>query len=144
MPDRVEMFRRLERQFFRDQLGALGLQHLDGLVIYWVGRAGGMRQEDLAPQLVVDKGAVARSLARLEGQSLVERQVSAQCRREKQVALTAAGERTFGRIQQIVRTWQEVKYRGFTPEEREMNEAFLTRIAENVMDFRREEERRHG
>ena len=144
MPNRVEVFRRLERQFFRDQLGALGLQYLDGLVIYWVGRAGRVRQEDLALELVADKGAVARRLARLEELGLVAREVSAQCRREKQVFLTEAGERTLEGIRQVLRTWQEVKYRGFTPEEREMNEAFLTRIAENVMDFRREEERRHG
>ena len=32
MPDRIEMFRRLERQYFRDRLGTLGLQQLDGML----------------------------------------------------------------------------------------------------------------
>ena len=31
MPNRIEMFRRLERQYFRDKLVTLGLQQLDGL-----------------------------------------------------------------------------------------------------------------
>ena len=83
MPNRIEMFRRLERQYFRDRLGTLGLQQLDGMILHLLGREGHMRQEDLAVQLAVDKGAVARSLARLEKRGLVERQVSARCRREK-------------------------------------------------------------
>ena len=66
MPNRIEMFRRLERQYFRDRLGTLGLQQLDGMILHLLGREGHMRQEDLAVQLAVDKGAVARSLARLE------------------------------------------------------------------------------
>ena len=75
MPNRIEMFRRLERQYFRDRLGTLGLQQLDGMILHLLGREGHMRQEDLAVQLAVDKGAVARSLARLEKRGLVERQV---------------------------------------------------------------------
>ena len=144
MPDRVEVFRRLERQFFRDRLGALGLQHLDGMVLRLLGREGRMRQEDLAGQLVVDKGAVARSLARLESRGLVERQVSDRSRREKQAFLTAAGRETDAVLRQILAEWQEIKYRGFTREERERNEAFLSRIAENVMEFKREEGQGHG
>ena len=56
MPNRIEMFRRLERQYFRDRLGTLGLQQLDGMILHLLGREGHMRQEDLAVQLAVDKG----------------------------------------------------------------------------------------
>ena len=112
MPNRIEMFRRLERQYFRDRLGTLGLQQLDGMILHLLGREGHMRQEDLAVQLAVDKGAVARSLARLEKRGLEE--------------------------------WGHVKYQGFTPEERALNEAFLTRIAENVIEFCRGEGSEHG
>lgn len=77
---------------FSGQACTLGLQQLDGMILHLLGREGHMRQEDLAVQLAVDKGAVARSLARLEKRGLVERQVSARCRREKHVSLTSAGE----------------------------------------------------
>ena len=137
MPNRIEMFRRLERQYFRDRLGTLGLQQLDGMILHLLGREGHMRQEDLAVQLAVDKGAVARSLARLEKRGLVERQVSARCRREKHVSLTQG-------VQRILEEWGHVKYQGFTPEERALNEAFLTRIAENVIEFCRGEGSEHG
>ena len=117
MPNRIEMFRRLERQYFRDRLGTLGLQQLDGMILHLLGREGHMRQEDLAVQLAVDKGAVARSLARLEKRGLVERQVSARCRREKHVSLTPAGDGAYQGVQRILEEWGHVKYQGFTPEE---------------------------
>lgn len=102
--------RRLERQYFRDRLGTLGLQQLDGMILHLLGREGHMRQEDLAVQLAVDKGAVARSLARLEKRGLVERQVSARCRREKHVSLTPAGEGAYQGVQRILEEWGHVKY----------------------------------
>ena len=92
----------------------------------------------------VDKGAVARSLARLEEQGLVQRQVSDQCRREKRVSLTSQGREMLAVVQQVMREWNDISYRGFSQEERALYEAFLTRITDNVMQFRRGEERDHG
>lgn len=136
MQDRIEIYRRLERQYLRDKMGGLGLQPLDGMVARLLGREGQMRQEDIARQIVVDKGAVARSLARLEGLGLVERTVSRQCRREKLVALTPQGLDTAGQIQRVLAEWDEISYRGFTPQERALYDGFLTRITQNVTHFK--------
>lgn len=144
MPNRIEMFRRLERQYFRDRLGTLGLQQLDGQVLLPHVALPPQQVQNHAVQLAVDKGAVARSLARLEKRGLVERQVSARCRREKHVSLTPAGEGAYQGVQRILEEWGHVKYQGFTPEERALNEAFLTRIAENVIEFCRGEGSEHG
>ena len=92
MQDQVEHIRRIERQYLRDHLGALHLQMVDGMVIHLLFRRGPLRQEDIVQWIVMDKGSVARSLARLEDMGLVVRTVSDQCRREKQAALTPTGE----------------------------------------------------
>ena len=76
MQDRVDVFRRVERQYLRDRLGDKGLQVLDSMVIRLLARLGRMRQEDIVHKLVLDKSAVARTLARLEEAGLVERAVS--------------------------------------------------------------------
>ena len=136
MPDRVELFRRIERQHIRDQLSVLGLQSVDGLVVRLLSREGQLRQEDIVLRLVLDKGSVARSVARLEKSGLAVRQVSDQCRREKLVSLSPAGEATAERIQEILDDWRRICLRGFTPEERVQYEAFLTRITENVKEFK--------
>ena len=128
MQDQVEHIRRIERQYLRDHLGALHLQMVDGMVIHLLFRRGPLRQEDIVQWIVMDKGSVARSLARLEDMGLVVRTVSDQCRREKQAALTPTGEQAASQIRQILQNWGEVRYQGFSPEERAQYESFLIRI----------------
>ena len=144
MQGRAEIFRRIERQHFRERLAALGLQAVDGMVVRLLAREGQMRQEDIAHRIVMDKGAVARAVARLEKRGLVLRAVRDQCRREKLVSITDSGRQTALTIQQVMEEWNEISWRGFTPEERAQCDAFLTRMTENVIQFKRGEEAGNG
>ena len=136
MQDYKDVFRRIERQYYRDRMGALGLSTVEGMLLRWLGKQGQTRQEDLVVQLVLDKGAVARALARLEELGLVERAVSDRCRREKLVSLTPAGQEAYGRIQRVLEEWNQICYQGFSPREREEYDSFLTRITQNVTRFK--------
>ena len=131
MQDRSEIFRRIKQQYFREQLAPLGFQPMDGMILYLLWGGNCLRQEDIAAQTALDKGAVARSVARLEERGLVERWVSDQCRREKQVSLT---------VQKILESWNDICCRGFSSEERTLYNSFLSRIIENVMQYKRGEE----
>ena len=139
MQDRIEIFRRVERQYLREKLEMLGLSAVDGMVLRLVARKGSMCQEDIVRWIVLDKGAVARAVARLEGRGLVERTVPSQCRREKLVSLTEEGDRVRRAVEELLQEWSRICYQGFTPEERQAWDAFLTRITENVLQFKREE-----
>lgn len=97
MQDNKDVFRRIERQYYRDRMGTLGLSTVEGMLLRWLGKQGQTRQEDLVVQLVLDKGAVARALARLEELGLVERAVSDRCRREKLVSPHPGGTDAGGR-----------------------------------------------
>ena len=140
MQDRIEVFRRIERQYFRDQLGPLGLQPVEAMIIRLLRRRGRLRQEDIVHRIVLDKGTVARSVARLEKLGLVARSVSDQCRREKLVDLTPAGVEMVAKIQAVMDVWNDISYQGFTPEERALYDSFLTRITDNVKQFKEGED----
>ena len=147
MQDRVEIFRRVERQYLRDRLGDLGLQTVDGMVIRLLARLGRMRQEDIVHKLVLDKSAVTRTLTRLEEEGMVERTVSDRCRREKLVSLTDAGLEAYKRIEGVLEEWRTICYQGFSPKEREEYDGFLSRITANVTNYKWSEEEReetHG
>lgn len=143
MQDRKDVFRRLERQYYRDRMGALGLSTVEGMLLRALGRQGQTRQEDLVVQLVLDKGAVARALGRLEELGLVERTVSDRCRREKLVSATPDGLVLADTIQKTVEEWDEVCFQGFSPEERALFTALFTRMTEHVMEFK-QGEKEHG
>ena len=142
MQDYSTILRRLERQFFRDQIAALQLQMPEGIIIRLLDQVENIRQEDIAHRVVLDKGAVARAVARLENKNLVVRSVSANCRREKLVSLTEEGRRLAGQLEQVVQRWRAVCMAGFTPEEQALYDSFLTRIVANVKEYREGEN--HG
>ena len=147
MQDRVDVFRRVERQYLRDRLGDKGLQVLDSMVIRLLARLGRMRQEDIVHKLVLDKSAVTRTLTRLEEEGMVERTVSDRCRREKLVSITDAGLEAYKRIEGVLEEWRTICYQGFSPKEREQYDAFLSRVTDNVTQFKWSEEEReetHG
>ena len=139
MQDRKDMFRRLERQYYRDQMGALGLSTVEGMLLRALGRQGQTRQEDLVVQLVLDKGAVARALGRLEELDLVERVVSDRCRREKLVSATPQGQALAVTIQQTVEDWDKVCFQGFSPEERTLFTHLFARMTKNIMEYKQGE-----
>lgn len=143
MQDRRDIFRRIERQYYRDRMGALGLSPIEGMIMRALGQHSPMRQEDMVVHMVLDKGAVARALARLEELGLVERTVSDRCRREKLVSPTPAGLELAAAIQQTVEDWNDICFAGFSPQERAQLEKLLDRMTENVKQFR-QGEKDHG
>lgn len=143
MQDRRDIFRRIERQYYRDRTSALGLSPIEGMILRALGRQNPMRQEDMVVQMVLDKGAVARALARLEELGLVVRTVSDRCRREKLVSPTPDGLEMAQKIQQAVEEWNAICFAGFSPQEQDLLEDLLDRMTENVKQFR-QGEREHG
>ena len=119
MPDHKDIFRRLERQHYRDRMGALGLSTVEGMLLRFLGRQGQTRQDDL----VVHKGAVARALGRLE----------------ELVSATPQGQALAVTIQQTVEDWDEVCFQGFSPEERTLFTHLFARMTENIMEYKQGE-----
>lgn len=137
------MLRRREHQYVREQLQELELVPAEGVLLRLLDQPESMRQEELAAATAIDKSGIARLLARLEGEGLILRQVSPQCRRVKLVRLTEKGRQTAAQITRILEQWEDVCYQGFTPEERSMNQIFLERIMKNALDHRKGE-KKHG
>ena len=148
MTDRFETFvltiNRIYRciQRIKDrEMEALGLKGSHVMCLFQLRQhPEGLTAAELAERSLEDKAAVSRAVARLEELGLVERTVSPRCRREKLVSLTPAGAEAFRQVQETLGEWYGICYRGFTPEERERYDGFLTRIVENVMQFRKEEQ----
>ena len=98
---------------------------------------GTCNQDALCVRLELDKGRVAKLLARLEAMGLVRRTVNASNKREKLVALTDAGRAALRQVDAAFSEWEEIELQSFTPDERRQYLAFLDRIAQNVARARR-------
>ena len=40
MQDNKDVFRRIERQYYRDRMGTLGLSTVEGMLLRWLGKQG--------------------------------------------------------------------------------------------------------
>lgn len=135
----IDMMRRLEHQYIREQIREMALSPPEALLLRLLDQSAPLRQEDLVAATAIDKGGIARLLARMEEKGLIQRMVSPQCRREKLVSLSGRGAEKAALLRQILKQWDDICYQGFTPEERRMNQAFLERIVKNALDYRQGE-----
>ena len=101
-----------------------------------LSREGQLRQEDIVLRLVLDKGSVARSVARLE--EAAWRYASQQPVPPGKAGVAVTGGRENGGTDPVILDdWRRICLQGFfTPEERVQYETFLTRIMENVKEFK--------
>ena len=91
------------RRAVERRLQPFGLTEATWLPLLRVARASApMRQKDLAASLVLDSSSVVRLVDALQSAGLVERKEE-EDRRAKTIVLTALGEETVARVEQVAR-----------------------------------------
>lgn len=113
-------------------LGPIGKGQIPFLAELFQG-GDGVSQEDLAEKLHFDKGAAARSLAKLEAAGLVTRTVNPHNRRQLVITLTPQAEKLREPFLAALRELTETMVRGFSGDEREQALGFLDRMIGNVL-----------
>ena len=123
----VSIIRRCELAYIRSELEEFGLSPLEGRLIRLL-KDKFCSQEQLAEDLDIDKSRIARTMFLLEEKGLVHRVVNEKNRRQKIVSLTENG----------LKVYDAICYRGFTEEERKINQEFVKRISQNVVGYKKE------
>lgn len=110
------------------------------LIIMHLHAAGESNQDALAQLLEIDKGAVAKTLGKLEGKGLVERTVNPSNRREKRIRLTKAAAPV---IKEMAASWQAWVQEAFAEMDDGEMQSFLNTmeiVAGRAADIARDKE----
>lgn len=112
---------RASRFYFSKQMEPYGLEKSLFIFFVAVARNPGASQADICRITLFDKAIVARSIAKLEALSYVERQYYEGNRKTSHLFLTDKGHDIFEDVQRIVSDWNEQISRevGMPPEELE-------------------------
>lgn len=96
--------------------------------------SGGRRvnQESIASYFMVDKGAVAKTLRKMESKGLIEREENPENRREKLVSLTQLGIKKFRGMPLLREEWESVIFDGISGEELAAFNRTLEKMTENA------------
>lgn len=91
-----------------------------------------LKQEAIAQILGLDKGAIARTVAKLEKKDLVEREINPSDRRQNLVSLSEGGRTIIHDMKKNLNKCTDRAFEGFTDAERARFVADLNRIADNL------------
>ncbi|MBQ7928804.1 MAG: MarR family transcriptional regulator [Methanobrevibacter sp.] len=98
-----------------------------------------INQDKIAERCNINKGAVARSIKKLEEKWLVKREIDENNRRQNKVSLTPLGEKTLKESVKILNQWEDevILDEGYI--EKELLQKILKEIAVKIMELNQEE-----
>lgn len=128
----VGAIHRFARRYFAQEMDRLGLPPTAFPLIMRLLRHDDVSQDSLAGDFLVDKGTVARTLARLEEAGFVTRTVDEDDRRVKRVRVTDRARELAPEVAATARAWGDKLLEGFTAEERRQALEYLQRMARNA------------
>jgi MarR family transcriptional regulator, transcriptional regulator for hemolysin len=123
---------RLMRKDFYDRSKGLKLTPALARLLYYVHRAPGSRQADLAARLEVTPVTLSRMLDRLAQRGYVRRAADSADRRAFRVFVDRAGEPLVGRMDQIVALTAARATRGLSERDRAALLRQLQRVVDNL------------
>lgn len=112
-----------------------GVGFPEQLVMMCLNAHGPSNQEGIAAFLDIDKGAVAKTIAKLEEKGLVSRRTNPSNRRENKVVLQPAAKDVLADMRDSYRDFETRMFAGLSEEERDQLERLVALVARNVSDI---------
>lgn len=133
MSDISIIVRKMRTHAERNQ-AQLGIAFPEQLVIMHLKANGASKQEAIAASLDIDKGAIAKTVAKLEEKGLVTRQVNPKSKREKLVTLQPGADQVIADMQKSYVGLEEMMFAGLSDEDRRVMERCIGQVARNVSE----------
>lgn len=108
------------------------------VLMYLIGH-GPSSQMQVANGLKVDKGSIAKTIAKMEEKGFVSTKVNEKNRREKTISLAPGSSTTVDLMSEVLRDWEEGINEGIDPEDRETFVCVLKRMVANSSSMIEEE-----
>lgn len=113
-------------------LSGSGIGFPEQLVLMTLLANGSLNQEAIASRLDLDKGAIAKTIAKLESKSLVTRQPNPEDKRQKIVEATPRADSIAQAMERTLDSLNKSIFAGLTPDEVNQACALLAHMAKNA------------
>lgn len=129
----ISLIARQMRLYAERQIGSeldLGFPEMQVLMALSANRE--VNQDFIAQFIGVDKGAVAKTLAKLEKRALVSRKQNPENKRENLVRLTENADPVLARMGEIYRTWADRAFENISEDELKTFERVIETLCRNT------------
>ena len=112
-------------------------------ILMHLAKNDGVNQESIAQFYKLDKGAVAKTLGKLEDKGYIIRKVNQDNQREKIITLSESGKEIIKEMEEILEEFNTALFEGMNSEEIKMLGQLVSSVAKNVLNHLREGEDRY-
>ena len=128
----ITMIARGQTIYLNHHLKNLGINSTQLHLLFEISHQNNINQEKIASRCNINKGAVARSIKKLEEKKLIIRTIDKENRRQNKVSLTPEGEKTLNESRVLLKKWEdEVLCENII--EKELLQKVLKKIAINTI-----------
>ena len=113
-------------------LADFGLTATEVVILRYLYDAVSPVQEDVSEHFMLDRGAIARTLRRLEEKEIIKRYENPNNRREKMIAITDKGLELKSFCFGLTDLWQETILSGISEDDANIFRNILNRMVDNV------------
>jgi DNA-binding MarR family transcriptional regulator len=136
----ITMIAKGQAIYLNHRLEAFGINATQFHLLYEISNQDNPNQERIALRCNINKGAVARSIRKLEDNGFVERTVDENNRRQNRVFLTEKGRKTLSDAYDVLNSWEDkvIRQKGYV--DKEVLQLVLKEIAVKTMELNEKEE----
>ena len=131
----IAMIARGQSIYMNNRLGDLGINETQLHLLFEISHHDNLNQEKIATRCNINKGAVARSIRKLEEKGFVLRTIDENNRRQNMVSLTEKGRETLSKAIKVLKDWEDevIKEKGHV--DKELLQLVLREIAIKTMEL---------
>lgn len=134
----IIMIARGQTTYLNHKLNDLGINSTQLHLLFEISNQNDLNQERISTRCNIDKGAVARSIRKLEEKGLVLRKIDDENRRQNKVSLTDEGQKTLDKSIELLDEFEDEVFNGDIIE-KELLQKALKEIAIRTIELNQEE-----
>jgi DNA-binding MarR family transcriptional regulator len=122
-------------QFAMRNLQEFEIGYAEYGVLMYLAANENTNQEAIAQHYSIDKGAIAKTMKKLESKCYVDRQINKKNQREKLITLTELGRTIIEEMRTLQKEWNDILLQGITPEEKEIFIKLTEKVFQNASNY---------
>lgn len=123
---------RHSKVFCEHRLRDFGVGFPEQVILMYLASNNGVNQDAIAQHFMLDKGAIAKTLRKLEEKGLIERHQNPENKRENLISIAPDGQSILGEMGKALTEWNQYFFEGLNVEDIRQYERITNIIADNV------------
>ncbi|SDM79221.1 DNA-binding transcriptional regulator, MarR family [Acetanaerobacterium elongatum] len=124
---------RYSRNFSERKMKPFDIGFPEQVVLMYLSQHDGINQDAIAHHFMIDKGAIAKTIGKLEEKGHIEKSPNKENKRENLISLTSKGKSMLGLMNNVLEEWNDGMMDGLSREEIEQFNRIAEKIEANVL-----------